>query len=104
MAFDGTSFTRVGPQNDNAPTIWTYKTTDAVAAGAGGVDASGYFNSASNRLKVGDVIYTYKSNATVAAALFVVLSNTRDLSASPPVSGVVDLANLSVLNTTINSD
>jgi len=106
MAFSSfnNQFTRLGPQNDNAPTLWSYKTTDAVAAGAGGVDASGYFNSVADRLKVGDLIYTYKSSATVAAALFVVLSNTRDLTASPPVSGVVDLANLSVLNTAINSD
>lgn len=95
---------RVGPQNDNAPTIWTYKSTDAIAAGAGGIDASGYFNAAAHKLKVGDVIYAYKTDATVAAALFVVLSNTRDLAATPPVAGVVDLANLSVLNTAIDSD
>lgn len=95
---------RMGPQNDNAPTLWSYKSTDAIAAGAGGVDASGYFNAAANRLKVGDLVYAYKTDATVAAAFFVVLSNTRDLAAVPPVSGVVNLANLSVLNTVINSD
>jgi hypothetical protein len=95
---------RLGPQNDNAPTLWSYKSTDAIAAGAGGVDASGYFSAAADRLKVGDLIYAYKTDSTVAAAFFVVLSNTRDLSASPPVSGVVDTANLSVLNTAIDSD
>jgi hypothetical protein len=106
MAFSSfnTNLLRLGPQNSNGPSIWTYASTDAIAAGAGGVDASGYFNAAADRLQVGDLIYAYKTDATVAAAFFVVLSNTRDLSATPPVSGVVNLANLSVLNTAINSD
>jgi hypothetical protein len=105
MAFDGTKFGLLaGGRNSNFPSTYGYKTEDAVAAGAGGVDAAGYFNAVANRLKVGDVIYVYKSNATIAAAHFVVLTNTRDLAATPPVSGVVDTANLSVLNTAIDSD
>lgn len=105
MAFTGANFGLIaGGRNSNIPSVYGYKTTDAVAAGAGGVDAAGYFNDVANKLKVGDLIYVYKSNATIAAAHFVVLSNTRDLAASPPVEGVVDTANLSVLVTAIDSD
>lgn len=94
------NFCRIGPQNNNAPTLWSFKGTDAVTA----VDAEGYFNAVANRVKVGDIIFYYKTDATVAAGMFVVLSNTRDLAASPPVSGVVDVANVSTLQTAIDSD
>ena len=36
--FDNLYLKRVGPQHANAPTIWTYATSDALTA----VDASGY--------------------------------------------------------------
>lgn len=98
MAFTGASFTRVGPQNDNAPTIWTYATADGLTT----VDGSGYFNSASNRLKVGDLIFAYTSTGP-AYGLGVVASNTRNLAATPPVQGVVNVTNFTAVGT-INSD
>jgi hypothetical protein len=60
MAFSSflNAFSRVGPQNDNAPTIWTYKTTDALTA----TDAAGYFNAVADRVKVGDWILVSSSS------------------------------------------
>ncbi|HEV2178346.1 MAG TPA: hypothetical protein VGU20_31115 [Stellaceae bacterium] len=97
-----TQFTRVGPENDNCPTIWTYVSTDTALT----VCTSGYFNALAGKLKVGDLIYwTTASSPWLAgsAGLAVVKSNTRNLLASPPVTGVVDLFSATVLNTTINS-
>ena len=51
--------------------MWAYTTTDAIAT----VNTSGYFNSAVDLLKVGDLIYVHDSN-TPTASLVVVLSNT----------------------------
>jgi hypothetical protein len=77
MAFS--SFTanlaRASVGNDNAPTIWTYTTTDALE---GGVQLGGYFNAASNRLKIGDLMYVWSSTAPTAG-LAVVLANSRSL-------------------------
>lgn len=98
MAFTPATLTRVGPQNDNCPTLWTYATADAFTT----VDTSGYFNSVANRLKVGDLIYGYTSTGP-AYGLAVVASNTRNLSASPPVQGVVNVTNFTAVGT-INSD
>lgn len=100
MAFSSfnNAMTRVGPQNDLAPTLWTYTTTDALTA----VDASGYFNAAANRLKVGDLIYCYSSTGPTFG-LAVVRSNSRNLLASPPVQGVVDVSNFTAIGA-INSD
>lgn len=98
-----TQFTRVGPPNDNCPTIWTYVSTDTPAT----ITASGYFNAIANRLKVGDLVYfTTASSPWQAngAGLAVVKSNTRNLTASPPVSGVVDLFSATLVNTVTNSD
>ena len=57
MAFSSynTQFTRVGPPNDNCPTIWTYIATEATLST---VAASGYFNAVANKLKPGDLIWT----------------------------------------------
>jgi hypothetical protein len=98
MAFTGASFTRVGPQNDNAPTLWMYSTADALTT----VDGSGYFNSAANRLKVGDLIYANSSSGPTFG-LAVVRSNTRNLTSVPPVAGVVDVSNFTAVGA-INSD
>ena len=62
----------------NAPQMWSYKSADAIST----VNSEGYFNSASDVLKVGDLIYVYDSN-TPTANLVVVLSNA---------SGVVDVS------------
>jgi hypothetical protein len=98
MAFATTAhkFTRVGPQNDNAPTIWTYATADALTA----VDAAGYFNSVADRVKVGDWILC---SSTSTYGIFIVNANSRDLTATPPVSGVVDVANATAFGA-IDSD
>jgi hypothetical protein len=95
-----TRLTRVGPANDNCPTIWTYITTDALTT----VDTSGYFNAVSGKLKVGDLIYVTSAASPWSGGLAIVKSNTRNIAASPPVSGVVDLFNFTAINTTINSD
>ena len=58
--------------------MWSYKSADAIAT----VNSEGYFNDASDVLKVGDLIYVYDSN-TPTANLVVVLSNA---------SGVVDVS------------
>lgn len=104
MAFSSfnTQFTRVGPVNDNCPTIWTYVSTDTQLT----ICTSGYFNAVAGKLKVGDLIYfTAAASPWLAggAGLAVVKSNTRNLLASPPVAGVVDLFSATLINTTINS-
>lgn len=102
MAFSSynTNFTRVGPVNDNCPTIWTYI---AQEASLDTVAASGYFNAVAGKLKVGDLIYFTTAASPWLAGLAVVKSNTRNLLAVPPVSGVVDLFNFTAINTSINS-
>ena len=101
MAFSSfnTQFTRVGPENDNCPTIWTYVTTDSLAT----VCTSGYFNAVAGKLKVGDLVYITSAASPWLGGLAIVKSNTRNITASPPVSGVVDLFNATVINVTINS-
>jgi len=58
----------------DAPKIWTYKSADAIAT----VNTSGYFNSATLELNVGDMIYCYDT-ATPTASLVVVLSNASSV-------------------------
>lgn len=98
MALDITKLQRVGPQNSNAPVIWTYASgSDATTT----CDGSGYFNDAAGMLQVGDVIYVAPSSG--ACGFLKVDSNTRDLTASPPVEGVVDTLNALSLGT-VDSD
>ncbi len=93
MVFDITQLKRGGPQA--GATQWTYKSgADALTA----CDASGFFNSAADRLKVGDVIYVAPTSG--ACGFLKVDTNTRDLTATPPVSGVVDTLNALSLGTT----
>jgi hypothetical protein len=96
MAFSRLALQRIGPQNSGAPTIWTYATADALTA----VDASGYFNDAAANLQVGDFIFVSSSSTY---GIHVVTGNTRDLTASPPVEGVVDVTNAVALGA-IDSD
>lgn len=102
MAFSSynTQFNRLGPVNDNSPTIWVYKATEASLST---VTASGYFNAVANKLKPGDLVYIVTGASPWLAGLAVVKTNTRNLTATPPVSGVVDLFNATTINTTINS-
>jgi hypothetical protein len=80
MAFSITGLNSVSPnKRGNAPSIYAYKTTDAIAD----VNTSGYFNSLADTLEVGDLIYCVTSTGTTAVATLVyVLSNA---------SGVVDV-------------
>lgn len=73
MAYSITGLQPIGGQAKagNAPQMWSYTSADAIAT----VNTSGYFNSAADVLKVGDLIYVYDSN-TPTASLAVVLSNT----------------------------
>lgn len=80
MAFDSTGFATIGAsKKGNAPSIYSYSTTDAIAD----VNTEGYFNTLSDTLAVGDLIYCLTSTGTTAVATLVyVLSNA---------AGVVDV-------------
>jgi hypothetical protein len=57
----------------NAPGIYAYKTTDAIAD----VNTEGYFNDLADILEVGDLIYCVTSTgSTAVCTLTQVLSNT----------------------------
>lgn len=80
-----------GSKAGNAPQIWTYQSADAI----GDIDTSGYFDSASSILKVGDLMYVYSGvGGSVAFGFVVVTSNS---------SGVVDVTNVTAIGT-IDSD
>ena len=89
MAYSSTGFSTVAASKaGNAPAIYAYKTTDAIAA----VNTEGYFNDLSSILSVGDLIYCVTSTGTTAVATFVyVLSNA---------SGVVDVTDGTTLANT----
>jgi hypothetical protein len=66
----------------NGFTLWHYTTTDTAAS----TDTTGYFNSAADMLRVGDMILANIDTAgTPGAGIFLVNSNS---------AGVVDVANL----------
>ena len=88
MAYSHPSLFRIGGTDSQAPTIWTYRTTDALAD----VNTAGYFNDASADLTPGDLIYGITSTGTTTvAALYYVLTNA---------SGVVDVNDGTVLAAT----
>ena len=75
MAFSSTGFNAVGGQSKagNAPAIYTYASTDAQSV----IRASGYFNSVSSILKVGDIIFCYSATGgTPVMSTAYVNSNT----------------------------
>ena len=76
MAYASSGLTPIGGQSKagNAPQMWAYTSADAIAT----VNTSGYFNSASDLLKVGDLMYIYDSN-TPTASLVIVLSNASSV-------------------------
>ena len=96
MAFSRSTLQRVGPQNSGAPTLFMYATSDALTT----VDGAGYFNDAADILQVGDWILVSSSSTW---GIQIVNANSRDLSASPPVEGVVDVTNALAAGT-IDSD
>jgi hypothetical protein len=89
MAFSATGWATIGAsKRGNAPSIYSYSTTDAIAD----INTSGYFNSLANSLSVGDLIYCFSSTGgTPAAHLVWVVSNS---------SGVVDVTNGQVITAT----
>ena len=89
MAYSNTGWTTVAaPKRGNAPSIYAYKTTDAIAD----VNTEGYFNTLSDTLEVGDLIYCVTStDSTAVCTLTQVLSNS---------GGVVDVADGTTLAAT----
>jgi len=91
MAFVDGNLALIGNTGvSKAPRMWGYKTDDAHAV----VDTAAYFNNASDRLKVGDILYVVvvtnldASNEAVATyGSHIVLSNA---------AGVVDVSDVSV--------
>lgn len=72
MAYSHPNLHRVGPSNSDAPTFWTYTTTDALAD----LNTADYFLLAIDDLTAGDLIYaTTSTGTTTVAALYYVLSN-----------------------------
>lgn len=89
MAYDSAGLSTINAsKRGNAPGIYAYKTTDAIAD----VNTSGYFNDLSDTLEVGDLIYCVTSTgSTAVCTLTQVLSNA---------SGVVDVADGTTLAAT----
>ena len=83
MTFARAGWNPIGGQSKKgtAPQLFTYTTTDAVDV----VDGSGYFNSVSDDVSVGDVIISVTSTGgTLASPIHTVTSNA---------SGVVNVSN-----------
>lgn len=80
MAFARAGWNPIGgmSKRGSAPQMWSYTSADAIAT----VNTSGYFNSVSDEVKVGDLVYVHDSN-TPTASLVIILSNA---------SGVVDVS------------
>lgn len=94
MAYSSDGIVPIGGMSKagNAPQLWAYKTTDTHAT----VDTSGYFNSVSGLLKVGDLIYVVvtSAGAVSTAGWHVVMTNA---------SGVVNVSDVTALTVT-NTD
>ena len=89
MAFSTTGFATIGAsKKGNAPSIYSYSSADAIAT----VNTSGYFDSLSDTLAVGDIIFCRTSTAgTQVVSLVYVLTNA---------SGVVDVTDGTVFAAT----
>ena len=89
MAYAATGFsTYSASKRGNSPSMFSYKTTDSIAD----VNTSGYFNTLSNMLEVGDIIHCVTSTASTAVVTLVyVVSNA---------SGVVDVTDGTTLSAT----
>lgn len=97
MALDRTKLQRVGPQNSNAPAVFTYSTTDGLTT----VDGSGYFNGAADILQVGDWILCSSSSTY---GICIVNANTYDPAGGVgPDTAVVDVTNATAVGS-IDSD
>ena len=93
MAYTKDNLQPIGGQAKagNAPQMWSYTapTADAIAD----INTEGYFNSASDVLKVGDLIHVWDSSVPTST-LVTVLSNA---------SGVVDVSDGTALSVADNS-
>lgn len=80
MAYSLTGLNPIGGQSKKGSNsaMWSYTSADAIAA----VNSAGYFNSASQLLAIGDVVFVYDNN-TPTMSICIVLSNA---------SGVVDVS------------
>ena len=88
MAYTNANLQPIGGQSKagNAPQMWSYTApgSDAIAD----INTEGYFNSASDVLKVGDLIHVWDSSVPTST-LVTVLSNA---------SGVVDVSDGTALS------
>ena len=78
MAFDRDGWNPIGGQSKKgtAPQLFTYTTTDAVAA----VNTAAYFNDVSSEVSVGDVIISVTSTGgTLASSIHTVASNASSV-------------------------
>ena len=83
MALDLSKLKRVATISGGG--YWRYESgADSTAT----CDTAGYFNNAADRLKVKDIIDVIPDSG--ASGRLVVNANSRDITATPPVSGVVD--------------
>lgn len=94
MAFKRANFGPVGGQSKRgiggAPAVWTYKSDDNHAA----IDTAGYFNSLSDILNVGDIIWvTVVTNLDAANETFATYGHHAVLTNA---AGVVDVSNVTV--------
>jgi hypothetical protein len=87
MAFSSTGWNTIAAnKSGNAPSLYSYKSADTQAT----INSSGYFDSLSTLLKVGDVIFVYDST-TPSLVITYVNSNS---------SGVVDIADGTTVSAT----
>jgi|TARA_R100001163_G_C4917742_1_gene99263 dihydrodipicolinate synthase/N-acetylneuraminate lyase len=94
MAFSRDGWGPLGGQSKAGvlPALYVYTTTDAHTA----VDAAGYFNSLSDELYVGDMIFVRGSTGgTATLTCHIVVSNA---------SGVVDIGDGTVIGVVTDSD
>ena len=92
MAYSATGFSTIGASKGGvAPSVYSYKTADTIAD----VNTSGYFNSLSTLLTVGDLIYCVTSTGSTAVATLVYVRANA--------SGVVDVTDGTTLANT-NTD
>ena len=87
MAFSSTGWNTIAANKaGNAPSLYSYKSADTQAT----INTSGYFDSLTTLLKVGDVIFVYDST-TPSLVITYVNSNS---------SGVVDIADGTTVSAT----
>ena len=66
MAYSATGLQPIGGQSKagNAPQVWSYTSTDAATV----IRVAGYFNSAADLLKVGDLIWVHHTRYLAGVA------------------------------------